>query len=278
MNKLVHLRKVFMKIIKRFFTSSTKTATRNTVIVYIVFRATAVFMFINQLTMQRWGDALILVLTLALFTVPVVVERVFKIEVPNLLELIIISFIFSSTILGELSDFYGYFSFWDTALHTLNGFLAAGVGFSLVYLLNKNAEGINLSPLFLAIVTFCFSMTVGVLWEFLEYSADRWMHVDMQKDRIIEEINSVNIGEESNNVYHIKNIEQTIIQSKDASGNVVETVIDNGYLDIGIIDTMKDLFVNLLGAIVFSVFGYLYARDDHKKFTFVESFIPKKMK
>lgn len=263
-----------MNIIKRFFTSSTTTANKKIVVVYVFFRALAVFMLINQLIMQRWGDAFILVLTLALFAIPHLVERVFNIEIPNLLELIIIVFIFSSTILGELSDFYGYFKMWDTALHTLNGFLAAGVGFSLVYLLNKNAEGMKLSPLFLAIVTFSFSMTVGVMWEFFEYSADRWMNLDMQKDRIVQQINSVSIGAQSNVVNQIENIQRTVIESKDNSGNNIETVIDDGYLDIGIIDTMKDLFVNLLGAIVFSVLGYLYAHHDQKKYKFVRNFIP----
>src|SRR5699024_5645673 len=166
-------------------------------------------MLINQIPMQRWGDALLLILTLVLFAIPQLVERVFKIEIPNLLELIIIVFILSSTILGELSDFYGYFKMWDTALHTLNGFLAAGIGFSLVYLLNRNAEGMNLSPIFLAIVTFCFSMTVGVMWEFFEYAADRWGNLDMQKDRIVQEINSVSIDVENNAVYRIEDIQRT---------------------------------------------------------------------
>lgn len=267
---------LLMNFLRKFFTSSTTTANKKIVKVYVIFRAIAVFMLINQIPMQRWGDAFLLVLTLALFAIPQLVERVFKIEIPNLLELIIILFIFSSTILGELSDFYGYFKIWDTALHTLNGFLAAGVGFSLVYLLNKNVEGIKLSPLFLAIVTFCFSMTVGVMWEFLEYSADRWMNLDMQKDRVVQQINSVSIGTENNVVYHIKNIGRTVIESTDDSGNRMETVVEDGYLDIGIIDTMKDLFVNLLGAIVFSVFGYLYAQHGQKKYEFVRNFIPKK--
>src|SRR5699024_12719946 len=147
------------------------------------------------------------------------VEHVFKIEVPNLLELIIISFIFSSTIMGELSDFYGYFKFWHTVLHTLNGFLAASVGFSLVYLLNKNAKSLNLTPLFLAIVTFCFSMTGGVMWEFIEYSADRWMDLDMQKDRRVQETDSGSIGAERNVVYQIKDTEGTGIERKDEPGN-----------------------------------------------------------
>ena len=100
---------LFMNIIKRFFTSSTTTANKKIVVVYVIFRVIAVFMLINQIPMQRWGDAFLLILTLALFAIPQLVERVFKIEIPNLLELIIIIFIFSSTILGELSDFYGYF-------------------------------------------------------------------------------------------------------------------------------------------------------------------------
>src|SRR5699024_636630 len=130
--------------------------------------------------------------------------------------------------------------------------------------------------LYSTIVHILCSMTVGVMWELIEYSADRWMNLDMQKDRIVQEINSVSIGAEKNAIYHIENIERTVIESKDESGNNIETVIDDGYLDMGIIDTMKDLFVNLLGAIVFSVFGYLYAHYDQKKYRFVRYFIPEK--
>src|SRR5699024_6566783 len=159
-------------------TSSTKTASKKVIAVYVIFRAIAVFMLINQIPMQRWGDAFLLALTLSLFAMPQLVEHVFIIQVLKLLELLVISYLFGSTILGDFIDFYYYFKYSDTFLHTLNGFLAAGVGFSLVYLLNKNAKGLNLTPLFLAIVTFCFSMTVGVMWEFIEYSADRWMDLD----------------------------------------------------------------------------------------------------
>lgn len=266
-----------MHIFKKFFTSSTKTANNKIVILYTIFRIIVVFNLVNEIMFtQRWGDIFTLILTLALFKIPQFTERLFNIEIPNLLELIIILFIFSSTILGELGDFYGYFKLWDTILHTINGFLASGVGFSLIYLLNKNTKGMNLNPLFLAIVTFCFSMTIGVLWELIEYSADRWIDIDMQKDRIIQEVNSVSIGEEKNTVHNIKNIEETVIESQDEFGNNIETVIDGGYLDVGINDTMKDLFVNLLGAFVFSIFSYLYTRYDKKKYRFVKKFILKK--
>src|SRR5699024_10123366 len=83
----------------KFFTSSTSTAGRKVVAVYVVFRIIAVVNLVNQIIfMQEWGDIFILALTLALFTVPLLVERIFNIVIPNLLELIIIVFIFSSTV------------------------------------------------------------------------------------------------------------------------------------------------------------------------------------
>src|SRR5699024_11895713 len=114
MNISINWRVFLMNIFKKFFTSSTKTASKKVIAVYVIFRAIAVFMLINQIPMQRWGDAFLLVLTLSLFAIPQLVEHVFKIEVPYLLEFIIISFIFSLTIFGELSDFYGYFTFLVT--------------------------------------------------------------------------------------------------------------------------------------------------------------------
>ena len=69
----------------------------------------------------------------------------------------------------------------------------------------------------------------------------------------------------------INDIEKTQIYTKD--GNI--TIIENGYLDIGIIDTMKDLFVNFIGAIVFSVIGFLYVKN-RDKYKFTENFIPVK--
>ncbi|MGJ5711047.1 hypothetical protein [Staphylococcus equorum] len=268
-----------MNNFKKIFTSSTKTANKKVITVYVILRLIVMFSLINELIfIQRWDVIFTLVLTLVLFTIPQLTERLLKIEIPNLLEFIIILFIFSSTILGELGDFYSYFRLWDTMLHSINGFLAAGIGFSLVFLLNKNVRGINLNPLFLAIVTFCFSMTIGVMWEFVEYTVDQGMGMDMQKDRVVQKVNSAALANEHNTVHHIDNIEKTIIESKDESGNHVENVVDGGYLDVGIHDTMKDLFVNLLGAATFSVLSYSYAKYDRKKYKFVKNFILKREK
>jgi hypothetical protein len=157
-------------------------------------------------------------------------------------------------------------------LHTLNGFLCAAVGFSLIDIINREERfNIKLSPLFLSLVAFCFSMTVGVMWEFFEFTADRYLSLDMQKDRVVEKISSTKLNDEiKNEVVTIDDIEKTIIYTKDNK----QIIIENGYLELGVIDTMKDLFVNFIGAVVFSIFGYLYVIN-REKYKGLEKIIPK---
>ena len=97
----------------------------------------------------------------------------------------------------------------------------------------------------------------------------------MQKDRIVSSISSVALNPEEKNVpVKIDNIEKTMIYGEDAQGNAIATTIQNGYLDIGIIDTMKDLLVNFIGAFVFSILGLFYIKN-RNKYKFAENFIPK---
>ena len=135
-----------------------------------------------------------------------------------------------------------------------------------------------MSPLFVALVAFCFSMTIGVMWEFFEFGADKFLKYDMQKDVIVDTISTVKLDPDGKNkAVIIKDIEKTIIQSKDGDGNIKETVVDGGYLDIGIDDTMQDLIVNFIGAVVFSILGLLYIQN-RDKYKFAENFIPKMRK
>jgi len=241
--------------------------------VYFVLRILVVLCMVAQSMHANWNNVFLCLLTLLLFTLPTIISNKFHITLPTTLEIIVYLFIFSSEILGEIQNFYGIFTHWDTMLHTLNGFLCAAVGFSLIDILNNNNSfHINMTPSFVALVAFCFSMTIGVLWEFFEFSADRYLDKDMQKDRIVEKISSVKINTKKENIpITINDIDKTIIYSN--HGQTI-TVIDGGYLELGIIDTMKDLFVNFIGAIVFSIIGYLYIknRDGYK---FAEKFIMK---
>ena len=63
-------------------------------------------------------------MTLVLLIVPSLVQVTFKIELPTVLEILILVFIFSAEILGEIQEYYIIIPMWDTVLHTINGFLA----------------------------------------------------------------------------------------------------------------------------------------------------------
>ncbi len=210
-------------------------------------------------------------LTLLLFSIPVLANKYLKVTLPRELEIIILLFVFSAEILGELGSFYTHITWWDTMLHTTNGFLMAAIGFALIDILNNSPKfHISLSPMFVAVVAFCFSMTVGVVWEFFEFSMDMLVGTDMQKDRFVTSIASVALNPTGlNQEITIPAITQTIL----LNGEIQVGVIENGYLDIGLIDTMKDMIVNCVGAIVFSIIGYFYIIGRNKG-VFASKFIP----
>lgn len=241
-----------------------------TLIVYLVLRGLVILSMILQGFHGNWNNVFLCILTLILFTLPDLVSNKLEIKFPSTFEIAVYVFIFSAEILGEIQNFYEFFPHWDTILHTLNGFLAAAFGFSLVDILNKKDNDIDMTPAFMAVVAFCFSMTIGVLWEFGEFAVDQYLGKDMQKDRIVNKINSQKIDpKKKNEVIRIDNIDKTIIYS---NNNKNVTIIENGYLEIGLIDTIKDLFVNFIGAVIFCGVGYLYIRNG---FPFAEKFIPK---
>lgn len=258
-----------MKKIKEAYKESRK----GVLVVYLLLRFLVILVMVRQIFLHNYWNAFLCILVLIQFLIPYFITKKLKIELPSIFEIIILLFIFSSEVLGEIQNFYGVFKHFDTVLHTLNGFLCAAVGFSLIDLCNNNSEKFNLSPLYLTIVAFCFSMTIGVLWEFLEYSIDKVMLSDMQKDKLVTKISSVWLNPDGKNkAIIVDNINKTIIYS-----NSGETVIEGGYLDLGLNDTMKDLIVNFVGAVVFSIFGYLYIIN-RDKYKIAEKFMPKKSK
>ena len=231
---------------------------RSSFIVYFTLSALVIATMILQILNRNYENVFLCALTLILLIMPSLMQITFRVELPTTLEIIILIFIFAAEILGEIREFYLIFPFWDTALHTLNGFLAAAIGFSLVDLLNRSERTVfNLSPLFTAIVAFCFSMTIGVVWEFFEFGMDQLAGFDMQKDTVIHVIRSVTLDPAGHNVpYEISGITETVVNGQELGLG--------GYLDIGLIDTMQDLIVNFIGAFVFSVIGFFYVKNRGK--------------
>ena len=242
---------------------------KSSFVVYFVLRFLVIVMMVLQLLNRNYENVFLCVLTLLLLVIPSFVQVTFKVELPTTLEIIILLFIFAAEILGEISEFYLMFPFWDTVLHTMNGFLAAAIGFSLVDILNRSERTVfNLSPLFTAIVAFCFSMTIGVLWEFFEFGMDLIGGYDMQKDTVIHMIRSVTLDPAGRNVpYVLDGITETAVNGKELGLG--------GYLDIGLIDTMEDLIVNFIGAFLFSVIGFFYVKNRGKG-GLVGRFVPRR--
>lgn len=230
-------------------------------IVYILLKVLVVLCMMAQLVKGHFNNVFICILTLILFKIPKFINKTLKLKLTPTLEIMAYFFIFAAQILGEIKNFYEIFPNWDTILHTINGFLMGSFFLSLINVLNK--EKVELSPLFISICTFCFSMTIGILWEFGEYSIDKYFYKDCQKDTIVKNVVSEKFGKNKEILSNIK----TEIHTDN------EIIIIDGYLDIGLIDTMEDLFVNFLGAIIFSYFCYFYL--DSKKYKFLEIFIPK---
>ena len=232
---------------------------KTTLTVYLVLRGLIIFILIRSVLRREYQSLFLCSLSLVLMIMPSIISRRLKIVLPDTLEIVILLFIFAAEILGELNSFYVRVPHWDTMLHTINGFLCAAIGFALVDMMNRNDRfTFQLSPLYLAIVSFCFSMTVGVLWEFFEFSGDYFLGMDMQKDTIVNAIHSVNLDPTlTNTVVHIRDIADVIVVHSDGTQQALGL---GGYLDIGIIDTMKDLFVNFIGAVVFSFIGYFYVK------------------
>lgn len=236
---------------------------RGTVIVFITLRILIVLTGVLSFLRSDYESVFIAVFTFFLLLLPSILSQKLNITLPSALEIIILCFMFAANILGEINNFYVTVPHWDTILHTLNGFCFAAIGFALVDMLNRHERvSLHLSPLFLSVVAFCFSMTIGVLWEFYEYTADRILVLDMQKDTVIHEFNTVALDDTQDNIaIQVRNIADVIIVHSDGSQELLGL---GGYLDIGLHDTMKDLLVNMIGAIVFSVIGYFYVKQQGK--------------
>ena len=235
--------------------------------VYLVLRLIVLATLVSSIICGEYESAFICLLVLALFLLPFFIQQNFGIELPSTLEIIILLFIFAAEILGELECYFITYPHWDSMLHTTTGFLCAATGFALIDILNRNSRiKFELSPIYVALAAFCFSMTVGVLWEFFEFGMDRLFHMDMQKDTVVQSITSVMLDPTNRNIpITIDGIHSVAVNGQDLGFD--------GYLDIGLYDTMADLFVNFVGAVVFSTIGYFYIKQRGKG-RLARAFIP----
>lgn len=151
------------------------------------------------------------------------VEDRFEVDIPNLIEIIYIIFLFLAIYLGEVQNFYYLFPNWDTILHFFSAGMLGAVGFLLVdFLTGIEKLNLRLTPGFVSFFAFCFAITSGVVWEIYEFFADGILGTNMQKFMTYE-------GE--------------ILNGREA-----------------VRDTMEDLIVDALGSLLVVMIGYIYLR------------------
>lgn len=223
---------------------------------YIFLNVLTIIFLIYSLIIRNYGGVSRSLLAIVLYFVPALIKKIIRADFPLALELILLSFVFFAQILGEGLKFYHIFTWWDKFLHISTGFLAAAVGYYLASLLSRDKQ--DISPLLTVLVAFCFSMTVGVMWEFFEFATDYLFNLNSQRDTIITTLRHAPVIGYQHKIT-IYNIQKVIVNGKAL----------RGYIDIGLLDTMGDLFVNFLGTVSF--IGLSFIGDNHRM---VKYFIP----
>lgn len=184
--------------------------------------------------------------TIIIYLVLYIIKKVKCLRLSFFVKLLIHIFLFCSLILGEVFGFYSFISYWDILLHFIASIITSYLG---LLIFKKNVSFVNKSIVFLCVLfSFCFSMSLGVIWEFVEFGFDKYLGCDMQKDTYLTHFNTFNF--DNSETYRVNNIIKTEIYTKNGL-----ILLDKAYLDIGLSDTISDLFANVCGAFVVSMVG-----------------------
>ncbi len=161
-----------------------------------------------------------------------------KIGYSSKVELLIFIFILSTEILGEILRFYVSVPCFDIIIHVFSGIIISALGY---YIFNKFS---NKNDILIIIFVFFFSMGTSAIWELTEFSIDRILKEDMQKDTVIKEITSYKFSFDDKKPLTEK-VDKAILNDID----LVKSY--GGYIDIGLYDTMEDMFAALAGTIIY---------------------------
>ncbi|MGI6333758.1 MAG: hypothetical protein ACOX1A_03940 [Saccharofermentanales bacterium] len=166
-------------------------------------------------------------LGLVVMALPSLIQRRWELTIPNYMFLLYYAFLFCAIYLGEVWDFYHRIPFWDLILHAFSGAMLGALGFSLVSMLNEAPNiRFRLSPLFVALFAFCFALAAGTVWEIYEFTVDRLLGLNMQKYMLADGTELVGAA--------------------------------------ALHDTMEDLIVDAVSALIVSILGYVMLKRQQK--------------
>lgn len=170
------------------------------------------------------------VLGLIVMFIPSIIEKRRSIDIPNYMEVLYFIFLYCAIYLGEVRNFYYLIAHWDIILHAFSGAMLGALGFTLVSIMNDSEKvKFQLSPFFISLFAFCFALAAGAVWEVYEYSIDGIFSLNMQKFAL--EDGTLLVGREA------------------------------------LVDTMQDLIVDAISALVVVIAGYLSIRKGKNKKT-----------
>ena len=213
-----------------------------------------VLIMIRQIMLQEWERTFLCVFTLVVFSIPTIIDKRYKIKLPIGIEMSIYAITFCTEILGEIQEYYINITGWDKLMHFLSGMALSAIFIFIISVVDKEDRKLNVPNFYKAVAVFCFSVTILVLWEFLEFGADNIFGKDMQKDTFITKITSVSLNEDKINKPVTVNIKNLKINNEDYLKQY------GGYLDIGLYDTMYDLLLGTFGSVIYSIGIYFYIK------------------
>ncbi|MEN8847258.1 MAG: hypothetical protein ABF377_04175 [Akkermansiaceae bacterium] len=159
-----------------------------------------------------WSTVFVSMVALVMTVLPIIFAERFEVKLPIRFAAAISIFAFATLFLGEVRDYYGRFWWWDVVLHTASAVGFGLIGFLGVFMLFEG-DRFKAPPIALAILSFCFAVSIGAIWEIFEFAMDQIFGMNMQKS--------------------------------------------------GLVDTMWDLIVDCIGAIIGSSAGFLYLEKRH---------------
>lgn len=210
----------------------------------------AVVTFFMLLSGKQYDRLLLAAGTVILALVPEMMERLFRYRISTPFYLFCL-FYAIGPMLGHCHNLYYLLPGWDKMLHIFGGVVFAVLG---IHLFGRFAGEGRKKIFFGALFALCFSMAVSVLWEFVEFAADRLFPVDMQSDTVIDSILSYSLGNGLGVAGTFENITSVMVNG--------EALPIAGYLDIGLMDTMWDMLLETIGGLAAAVF-YLIDKGRH---------------
>jgi len=173
--------------------------------------------------------------TLLLVLLPLLLEKLFCCRICLPVYIFALAYAIGP-MLGHCWKLYYTVPVWDKLLHICGGVMFAILGAYFFDLLVKE----KVHPAARTIFALCFSIAIAVLWEFCEFGADRFLGMDMQDDMLVTHLTSYLLGEGVGVTGSIENIQSVVVNG----------ITLPGYIDIGLTDSMLDMMLESLGALV----------------------------